>query len=136
MDRSGAPLIIDDVREALSQSHGPVPGPLWQRNHRTGLLHNTCVCGDVLAIKEEYTYIETSWARTRNLKDAGMAWANHRRDKTVAAVMALVPKIKAEALREAADGQDADPEFRDPLRLKSEWLRDRADRIESEAGKQ
>lgn len=37
----------------------------------------------------------------------------------------------AKALREAADAQDADPEFRDPLRLKSDWLRARADRIEA-----
>lgn len=36
-----------------------------------------------------------------------------------------------QALLEAADAQDADPEFRDPLRLKSDWLRARADRIEA-----
>lgn len=36
---------------------------------------------------------------------------------------------EAEALEEAADAMDADPSFRDPLRLKSDWLRARAARI-------
>ena len=40
---------------------------------------------------------------------------------------------KAEALEEAADAMDADPEFRDPLRLKSDWLRNRAHQITEEA---
>lgn len=40
--------------------------------------------------------------------------------------------VGAEALREAADAMDADPEFRDPLRLKAAWVRERADRIEAE----
>lgn len=42
--------------------------------------------------------------------------------------------MRAEVLREAADAMDADPEFRDPLRLKAAWVRERADRIEAEGG--
>lgn len=43
----------------------------------------------------------------------------------------LRAEAAVQALREAADAQDADPEFRDPLRLKSDWLRTRAERIEA-----
>ena len=32
-------------------------------------------------------------------------------------------EVAAKALREAADAMDADPGFRDPLRLHSDWLR-------------
>lgn len=42
----------------------------------------------------------------------------------------IIRNAKAEALREAADTMDSDPEFRDPLRLKSDWLRTRADNLE------
>lgn len=45
----------------------------------------------------------------------------------------FIAKVKADALREAADDAQADPTFRDPLRLRSDWLRVRADRIEGEA---
>lgn len=51
-----------------------------------------------------------------------------------AALEAAMPHIRkqiaAEALREAADAADADPDFRDPLRLKSDWLRNRAQKSE------
>lgn len=47
----------------------------------------------------------------------------------VSGVLRDEAQVKAEALREAADAQDADPGFRDPLRLKSAWLRDRAREI-------
>lgn len=55
--------------------------------------------------------------------------------KRADAVLALLPgrteaEVKAEALREAADAMDADPEFRDPLRLKADWTRARADELE------
>jgi len=46
------------------------------------------------------------------------------------ALKTIEARAKAEALREAADAMDDDPEFRDPLRLKSDWLRARADRID------
>lgn len=39
-------------------------------------------------------------------------------------------EVQARALLDAANAMDADPTFRDPLRLKSDWLRARADRIE------
>lgn len=42
-------------------------------------------------------------------------------------------QVKAQALEEAADRMDADPEFRDPLRLKSQWLRDRAQQLKEES---
>ena len=42
-------------------------------------------------------------------------------------------EVAARALREASAAMDADPDFRDPLRLKADWLRARADRIEREA---
>lgn len=45
---------------------------------------------------------------------------------------AAIAEAQAEALREAADTMDADPEFRDPLRLKSDWLRARADKLATE----
>lgn len=44
----------------------------------------------------------------------------------------IVREVKAEALEEAADAMDADPSFRDPLRLKSDWLRARAIRARKE----
>lgn len=55
------------------------------------------------------------------------------------AILALLPgrteaEVKAEALNEAADEADADPEFRDPLRLRADWLRARADRLVSTHG--
>lgn len=46
---------------------------------------------------------------------------------------AEIRKAKAEALEEAADAMDADPEFRDPLRLKSDWLRNRAQQLKEES---
>lgn len=45
----------------------------------------------------------------------------------------VIRKAKAEALEEAADAMDADPEFRDPLRLKSDWLRNRAQQLKEES---
>ena len=42
----------------------------------------------------------------------------------------FINEVQAEALRAAADAMDADPEVRDPLRLRADWLRARADRTE------
>ena len=39
-------------------------------------------------------------------------------------------EIAAKALRDAADAMAADSEVRDPLQLRADWLRARADRIE------
>lgn len=41
-------------------------------------------------------------------------------------VVESLPAVEREALLSAADAMDADPDFRDPLRLKSDWLRNRA----------
>lgn len=41
-------------------------------------------------------------------------------------------RLVREALEEAADAMDADPEFRDPLRLKSQWLRNRAQQLKED----
>lgn len=54
-------------------------------------------------------------------------------------VLALWPgesraTVQAEALRDAADAMDADVEVRDPLRLRADWLRARADRLSAEGG--
>ena len=43
-------------------------------------------------------------------------------------------EVKAEALRDAADAMDTDQGVRDPLRLRSDWLRARADRLAAEGG--
>lgn len=52
-----------------------------------------------------------------------------------AVLVAVGPHIAAQALRDAAAAANDDPEFRDPLRLKADWIRDRADHIEKEAGR-
>jgi hypothetical protein len=62
--------------------------------------------------------------------DAALDVAYASPDVMSAALTAAAPFIQAAALRDAADALDADPEFRDPLRLKSDWLRARAASIE------
>ena len=44
-----------------------------------------------------------------------------------AALTAMLPLI-LKALEDAADAMDADPAFRDPLRLRADWLRTRAEK--------
>ena len=41
----------------------------------------------------------------------------------------VIREAKAKALEEAADAMGVDLSFRDPLRLRAGWLRDRAERI-------
>lgn len=103
----------EQITEALRQPHGPTPGQrIWQRNHKTGMLESTCKCGDVLSIKEEYTYIDTGWARTSNIKGAGEAWYTHHNERMVAAIATLyaaqptVQQAKAEAWDEAIRAMD------------------------------
>lgn len=66
--------------------------------------------------------------------------ADHQAEHLLALFEAAVPRIKAEALREAADEADSEC-FCCPASIGSPdpapfWLRTLADRIESEAGKQ
>lgn len=42
------------------------------------------------------------------------------------ALTAAAPLIRAQALEYAADAMEADTTFRDPLRLRADWLRTRA----------
>lgn len=37
-------------------------------------------------------------------------------------------EVRAQALEDVADAIDADPAFRDPLRLRADWLRARAEK--------
>lgn len=46
---------------------------------------------------------------------------------------AEIRKAKAEGVREAADAFEADPQTRDPLRLNSDWLRNRAQQLTEES---
>lgn len=57
---------------------------------------------------------------------------DYYRDSARAALTDAAPLIAAQALKDAADAMAADPEFRDPLRLRADWLRARADEIAGE----
>ena len=66
---------------------------------------------------------------TKNIPpgDSIRAWLGEAFDRWLAA---HDREVAAKTLRDAAAAADADDLFRDPLRLKSDWLRARADNLE------
>lgn len=90
--------------------------------------------------KREATYLGGEYVPgVRDLRNAYVAMRDPdmRLSETRAEFNRAVEKIKveakAEALNEAADAMDADMTIRDPLRLKSDWLRNRANQYKEQS---